>query len=449
MRHKRASSVAILLVSVWAGAANAKVSAEESARLGQDLTPIGAEKAASVDGSIPEWAGGLPQHGELVGYWPQNLFKDDAALYTITGANLAQYRDQLSAGHQALLQRYPSYKMTVYPSRRSVAFPQAIYDATKANAATTFLEGGKPDGLRGARLGFPFPIPQTGAELIWNHRLKYRGEAVRRYNNQAIVLPSGSITLTKLVEDVIFPYGSMKNPQPFDKPDSVSIYYLSNVVAPPRVAGQFLLAWEHPEDRSAWIYNPALRRIRRAPSVAYDNPYEGTDGNQFYDQVDMFNGALDRYTWKLVGKREMIVGYNPDRMIQQGLKYGEIVKKSHLNQDLGRYELHRVWIVEADNVPGLRHSFKKRVMYIDEDSWTIAMVDCYDQRDQLWKFQEGHLLSVTNIQFGTTVPETIYDLQSGGYFVTTLFTEDKSPDFSVTFDKQYFTPDNVKKGIKR
>jgi hypothetical protein len=446
---KKMAVLGAALFGLAALQAQAKVSEAEAAKLGTELTPIGADPKPNADGSIPAWTGGLPQKGNPAAIDTSDPYPDEKPLFTITKANMAQYKDKLSVGHQKLLERYPTYKMNVYKTHRDAAWPKEIYEATKKNAVTAELVGGDPDGLRGARLGFPFPIPQSGAEIMWNHRLKWRGEAVRRNNDQVIVQPNGTQLLTRLVEEVLFPYASIKNPGEFDSPDDVSIYYLSETIAPPRNAGQFILAWEHPGERSAWIYNPALRRIRRAPTVAYDNPYEGTDGNQFYDQVDMFNGKLDRFTWKLVGKKEMYIPHTSARINSFSLKYKDMLPANHINQDLARYELHRVWVVEANNKPEVRHTFKKKVFYVDEDTWNVVMVDNYDQRDQYYKFQEGHLVYVREIMASTTVPEIIYDLQKGGYFATALINEGKPNDLTVNFSKDYFTPEAVKKRTTR
>jgi hypothetical protein len=429
--------------------AQAKVAEAEAAKLGTSLTAVGADPKANADGSIPAYTGGLGQKGNPAKIDTTDIYASEKPLFTITKANMAQYKDKLSVGHQKMLERYPTYKMNVYPTHRDASFPQAIYDATKKNATTAELVGGDPDALKGASLGFPFPIPATGAEIIWNHRLKWRGEAVLRNNDQVIVQPNGSQLLTRLVEEVLFPYASIKNPGKFDTPDAVSIYYLSETVAPPRNAGQFILAWEHPGERSAWIYNPALRRIRRAPTVAYDNPYEGTDGNQFYDQVDMYNGKLDRFTWKLIGKKEMFITNSSAKINNFSLKYKDMLQTNHINQDLARYELHRVWVIEANNKPEVRHTFKKKTLYVDEDTWNVVMTDNYDQRDQYYKFHEGHLVSVREIQASTTVPEILYDLQKGGYFATALVNEGKPNDLTVTYTKEHFTPESIKKRTTR
>ncbi|MGH8453178.1 MAG: DUF1329 domain-containing protein, partial [Nevskiales bacterium] len=337
--------LAAALLGLVAFQAQAKVAEAEAAKLGSALTAVGADPKASADGVIPAYTGGLGQKGNPAKIDTSDPYASEKPLYTITKANMAQYKDKLSVGHQKMLERYPTYKMNVYPTHRDASFPQAIYDATKKNAVTAELAGGDPDALKGASLGFPFPIPGSGAEVIWNHRLKWRGEAVLRNNDQVIVQPNGTQLLTRLIEEVLFPYASIKSPGKFDTPDAVSIYYLSETVAPPRNAGQFIMAWEHPGERSAWIYNPALRRIRRAPTVAYDNPYEGTDGNQFYDQVDMYNGKLDRFTWKLIGKKEMLITNSSARINSFSLKYKDMLKTGHIDQDLARYELHRVWVI--------------------------------------------------------------------------------------------------------
>jgi hypothetical protein len=425
----------------------AKVTPEEAAKLGQDLTPIGAEKSANADGSIPAWTPAA-QRGSLKGEYPSDPKIDaEKPLFTITKANMEQHAALLSEGHKKLLGTYDTYKMNVYPSHRIVTWPDEVLKATVANATTAVLNG--TDEVLGAKLGFPFPIPKAGAEVIWNHKLKYRGESVRRYNNQMIVQPSGEATLTKIVEDVKFYYSSIKNPQPLTKENNLFIKYLSQTIAPPRLAGTFILVHEKGgagnEGRAAWLYSPGLRRIRRAPTVCCDNPYEGTDGHEFYDQVDMFNGVLERYNWKLVGKKEMFITHNSNKIGSAKVKYKDLTKPRHLNADLPRYEKHRVWVVEATIKPGTNHTFRKRVFYVDEDGWQIVAIDCYDSRDQLYQFQEGHMSFGYNILAGGTVPEVIYHFNSGRYFITALANEDKPNDFSVSYDDSFFESSTVQK----
>ncbi|TFW37270.1 DUF1329 domain-containing protein, partial [Pseudomonas fluorescens] len=141
--------------------------------------PFGAQRAGNADGSIPEWKGGLTQADPSYkeGGKRSDPFAADQAQLTITAQNMAQYADKLSAGTQAMLKKYPdSYKVVVYPTRRSAAAPQSIYDATFANATGGKLVNGPAGSMPlGAAGGIPFPIPQNGEEAIWNHLLRWRG----------------------------------------------------------------------------------------------------------------------------------------------------------------------------------------------------------------------------------------------------------------------------------
>jgi hypothetical protein len=99
-----------------------------------------------------------------------------------------------------------------------------------------------------------------------------------------------------------------------EKLNNKILYFKQAVTAPARLAGGILLVHESmnqvKQPRDAWLYNPGQRRVRRAPQVAYDNPGHRADNMRTSDQLDMFNGAPDRYDWKLVGKREIYVPYN-------------------------------------------------------------------------------------------------------------------------------------------
>ncbi len=434
--------LALALQPAWA-----KVTPAEAARLGQELTPVGAEKGANKDGSIPAWTPAA-KRGSLKGEYASNPEIDgDKPLFTITKANMAQYAARLSEGHKRLLTSYDTYKMNVYPSHRLVSFPDFVYQWTKWNATNCQLVG--VDNPDNCKVGFTFPIPKSGAEVMWNHRVRYRGDGARRYNNQMVVQQNGSFQLTKLLEEVNFYYATEKNPVPLMKDSGLFIKYFSQTLEPPRLAGTMILVHERAgsgsEGRAAWLYSPGLKRIRRAPTVCCDNPYEGTDGHQFYDQVDMFNGILERFDWKLLGKKEMYIPYNSNRIGSPRIKFADLAKPKHLNQDLPRYELHRVWIVEANVRKGTNHTFHKRTLYVDEDSWYPSAIDNYDAKGGLYQLQEGHTAFAYNVQTVGGVPEVIYHFDSGRYFVTAMANEDKPNDFSVRFPEEYFESATVQK----
>jgi hypothetical protein len=440
---------AALVAAVVSVGAVAKVGPAELAKLGKELTPIGAEKAGNADGSIPAWNGGLtqpPAGYKGTGTRYINPFPEDKPAFTITKANLAQYQSRLSAGQLALFEKFPdSYKMPVYNTRRTFANPQFIYDATLKNAANATLEG-NGEALAGASVGIPFPIPKNGHEVIWNHKVRFRDVSLVRWNNQFAVTTGGDFNGVKIREDVKFTYS-----EPGATPESLNnvlFYFLQVTTAPPRLAGTILLVHETmdqvKEARRAWQYNPGQKRLRRAPNVGYDNPGTASDGLRTNDQTDTYNGAMDRYDWKLLGKQEMYVPANSYVLHSDQYKYKDIVKKSHINQDLTRYELRRLWVVEASLRSGTSHIYKKRRFYVDEDGWQIRLVDIYDARDQLWRFQETHTVMAYDKLYESPICETVYDLQNNRYLVQALNNEDPE-NAAQDFDVRYFDPSNVSK----
>jgi hypothetical protein len=445
MRMIRSNVAAALAALLVAGGAYAKVTPEEAARLSKDLTPTGAERAGTKDGSIPAWTGGLAKAPAcfVAGKRYCDPFASDKPLFTITASNADQHKERLSAGQLAMFRKFPTYKMDVYPTRRTLALPDYAYEATRQNALNAEL-GGDGDALKGAAIGIPFPIPKSGHEPIWNHKLRYRGIGGRRFNNQFAVTTSGDYNAVTLREDFQLAY-ARKTATP-DNLNNISIYFLQVVTQPPRLAGQILLVHETidqvSDPRHAWQYNPGQRRLRRAPNVGYDNPGTAADGLRTNDQTDTFNGAMDRYTWKIVGKKEMYIPYNSYRLSSGDYKYADIVRKDFLNQDLPRYEKHRCWVVDSELKPGTSHIYKRRTFYIDEDSWAMGLVDIYDNRDQLWRWQEAHPLMLYDKPYPGVTAETVYDLLNNRYLVQALSNE--AEEFvEQEFPANYFDPANV------
>jgi hypothetical protein len=452
MRSTARLVATIALVLIAAYAAFTAVFAQQGGSLPANLTPLGAEKAGNAAGTIPAWDGGItkPPAGYTPGRHYVDPFAADKPLVTITQQNADQYAAQLSEGHKAMLKLYPSFKMRVYPARRSASAPQRIYDATARNAGTaTLVNNG--NGVEGALAGPPFPMPKTGAEVIWNHLLRYRGETVGRWHTQAAPTRGGQFTAVTFEEEAMVVYAL-----PTTTPATLNnrlLYFKQAVTGPARLAGGILLLHETIDQvkkpRDAWLYNPGQRRVRRAPQVAYDNPGIAADNMRTNDQLDLYNGAPDRYDWKLVGKREIYVPYNGYRLQDPALKIKDIVTPLHINPEHLRYELHRVWVVEATLRAGERHLYKKRVFYIDEDSWSALVVDQYDNRDQLWRVSEGHVMNFYNMPLTWTSAEVHTDLQAGRYVVIGLFNESRPHDFTLKRSEADFTPDALRReGIR-
>jgi hypothetical protein len=429
--------------------AQAKVDSTQAERLGQDLTPLGGERAGNAAGTIPRWEGGLaqPPANYQPGMHHPDPYAGDAPLYQVSSQNMAQYQGQLSAGLKALLERNPDYFMQVFPTRRSAAAPQRIYDATRFNAQNAELIS-NGNGVDGVAAGIPFPLPQNGQEVIWNHIMRYRGDQISFVSNLAAVLSSGAYNLLKQERDAYFLYGR-EGVSPKDL-DNTLFYYRNKVVAPSKLAGSALVVQETIDQvlaiRKAWRFSRGERRVRRLPMLAYDALQPDTSGMAIADQVDSYNGAPDRYEWTLIGKQEMLVPYNSYAVHQKGIPYDTILQEKTLNPQLLRYELHRVWVVEADLRKGHSHIYGKRRFYLDEDSWQILAVDLYDKDRELSGLQESHPISYYEVpMFGSTL-ETIYDFKGSRYFVDGLDNNEPMYDFNAKLSPRDFTPQALRIG---
>ena len=427
MSFKYSWVVAALVASTMgAQTGYAAVSAEEAAKLKTTLTPLGGEKAGNKDGTIPAWDGGLtkPVAGAMVGDIPTDLFPGEKPLLQITAKNMAQYADKLNAGTQALLKKFPdTFRVDVYPTHRTAAAPQYVYDNTFKNATRckTIDKGLSVENCFG---GIPFPIPKDGAEAMWNFILRVSPEAQEFGFKNVVGTADGSRTLaTRNVNYWNLPY--------YYKDSSVEkftgMYALQRMVAtaPPIKAGEQFVSHNstdpiHP--LTVWQYLVGQRRVRRAPTVGYDTPDFVASGANYFDEVLGFWGGLDHYDWKLLGKKEMYVPYNENRYVSG--KVDEYFAKHHVNPDKMRWELHRVWVVEATLAAGKRHAVPKRTYYLDEDSWVLELIDGYDAEGKLWRTTMTTPSVVPAIPAVMSITAIVFNLQANTFSCVQCFTEE-------------------------
>jgi len=427
--YRKAALCAALAISVSSVAA--KVPESELARLKTDLTPMGSERAGNAAGTIPAWTGGLttPPANYVEGGHLVNPFPDDRPLFTITASNVGQYAANLSPGQVALFKKYPDYTMPVYQTRRTAALPESVYVDIAKNALTAELVN-DGNGVINFGVAQAFPIPNGPYEVLWNHLTRYRGGSAQRTYVQVPVQASGAFVPVGITDTFTWPDFLEGGKDP-EKDRNVLIYFTYAITSPPQLTGTVLLVHEtvdqSTDPRRAWLYNAGQRRVRRAPQVAYDGPGQGSDGTRTADDFDMFNGAPDRYDWKLVGKKEMYIPYNAYQLASPDISYKDIHTKGHMNQQYTRYELHRVYEIEATLKEGSRHIYAKRVFFIDEDTWSIAVKDQYDGKGELWRVGEAHAIQYYTVDVPWITVETLMDLNDGRYLTLGLTNEEKSP----------------------
>lgn len=426
--------------------ARAAVSPEEAAKLKTTLTPLGAERGANPDGSIPAWDGGLtkPAAGWKPGEARPDPFAADKPLLSIDAKNMAQHEARLTDGVKALMKKHPGFRIDVYPTRRSAAAPQWVYDNTFKNATRARLVD-NGHGTEGAYGGVPFPIPKDAYEVFQNHRLAWTGQSIQAQIRVWVVtadgkraMASGGVqSLNKLYYD---PAGSLEK---FD-----GIYSLGKfaVTEPGSKAGEAILAHDNinaSKPRGLWQYLVGQRRVRKAPSVAYDTPDSVTSGIGLFDEAFNLFGPIDKHQLRLVGKKEIYIPYNNNRAA--AAKVADLVTPNTLNPSLVRWELHRVWEVEATLADGKRHVVPKRKYYIDEDSWQIVLFDGWDAKGELWR--SNFTLTLLAPDLPAVVGNMMwggYDLQTGAYYLNMAGNELPMQYKPVPpLPKSFFSPEEL------
>ncbi len=428
-----------LAVLALAPICQAAVPPTAAQQLGARLTPVGAERAGNKEGTIPPWDGKAA--GPPAGETP---------LLVITAANAPAYAANLPEGALALFRKFPDFRMKIYPTHRTATAPDWVYrnifrNATEAHAAPE----GISYGVTNAAGGVPFPIPQNGTEIVWNHLLAFWGTAREAHIATYVAAGDGSIIRTAAYHEITdFPYYD-----PYATPETVGPYYYKTrriQDAPASRAGEAYIAWQ-PLDTArdpyvAWRYLPGEHRARKAPSLSYDTPNADASGYEALDEYYLFFGGPDRYDFRNLGKRELFIPYNNNNLLLRPPT--DALTPTHENPDALRYERHRVWVVEGTLAPGKHHVAPRRRLYIDEDTWMVVYSDSWDEDGKLWKFGHATMPLLAEAPAVVVGSQFIYDLLQGGYCYDFVF---RAADMKITplhppsvFDAQVMAADSLK-----
>ena len=371
-------------------------------------------------------------------------FSEDEILFTIHTDNFSEYEENLlTPGQMKMFMTYPeTFKMNIYPSRRSCAVPPEVLDLTNDNAL--LVDDG--EGVEGIVGSIPFPYPNEALHHVWNHILRYRGVEIYGASPFYIIHPDGTRN-----------YGAGEaiaknfwNPYTGDIKRGLQGMLMTKVTHPPRLADASTLVIESlnafKSPRKAWVYNPGTRRVRRAPDITYDYKPSASQGLTTVDQVDGFNGAKDRYNWSDLGEQLRLMPYNAYKFHETPIE--DVLTPNHVNQDYLRYELVKVNVVEAKLKDDKRHIIPKRIMYFDKDSHNMLVEETFDDNNSLMAYREFPVINFYDQPMCLSIHSATYDFASRRYQLQNVRSTDilkvqwrlKEPH-----DERMFTPEGLKR----
>lgn len=387
---------------------------ERAKKLDGELTPLGAERAANKSGSIPAWVGDSKRSEAL-----SKELLDESPLFVIKASNMETYSDFLTEGQKLLFSAYAeTFEMPIYKSHRLHLAPPYLYEATKKNLVDAQLTD-DGNGLSQAWPGVPFPIPQSGLELLWNHLTAWRGIHFKSGLQEVVVFDDGATSVTESQLEFASPFHAPDRSQDIGK--GLLFYYLSRTLAPASLAGGATLVHESvipvQQPRKTWIYVSGEGRIRRLPSLTHDGPSMNSGNIRVVDEVNLFNGAPDRYDWELLGKKEIYIPYNNEKLNEALGNIEALLDKHHLKPQSTRYELHRVWVLEGRLKPGERHIYPRRRLYIDEDNWMAVLSEQFNFKDELWRVSTSYTKYYPQMPGNFVLADVFHDVLKKQYFL--------------------------------
>lgn len=412
------------------------------------FTPLGAEKAGNTSKTIPEWTGGLSSPPS--GFDPAKGFVDPFAsekpLFVIDQTNVDAHSDKLPPGQVLLIKKYPKYKIPVYPTQRTATFSAAMLQAIQKEAPLISLahNGLAVSGVKATSV--PFPQAKNGAEAIWNLLMRRPAQSLESYTASFISGAGVKPVPVSTSQTIAFAPA-------IGKEGSNHLFSLiGDVRRPSSLAGEALLVHDtinfKEDSRNAWVVNSGQRRVIRAPELSHAAPAGNSDSLRTVDDIYGFNGSPERFEWKLLGKKEMYIPYNNYRMSNKALKYSEMVDDAFLKPELTRFELHRVYVLEGKLKPGMEHLYSRRVMYVDEDSWYVALMDQYDSKGELWRIKALYLMQAYNAPGMYAAGEMQHDVNARKTIFSGFENEEPPTRFNVPVNSNDFTPGALRKMMR-
>ncbi len=413
-----------------------------------DISLVGADPGPNESGEIPAWVGiaGLqcPADYEKGDFLP-NPYEAEKPLYRIDHTNVDKYKHRLSFGQVTRLKRHKRFYMNIYPAHRNLEYLPEYYAATIETQKSVKID--EDNTLIGFKGGVAFPHAKNGLEAAWNVRRMYTSDDAMSSLVDRIVSPAGKIKKTIQIAKVMT-LGEGRITHKLPNPNKLAQKIVAFYTYPADTAGTCFMAYSYLDSTKldeTWLYLPTLRRVRRAPSM--------TGGGQIDGELCMdengqeFRGNVNDWTWKLHGKKEHYVAYNCFSIFVKGTKPEDECWAQDLNPERLRYELHRVYKLEANAIEGLNHPYKKRVGFYDEDAWQPLLGDRYDKRGDIYRQFEAYTYADYCEKMRQTMGYLYMNLVSGRYelFGGNLDENSQANMYNIGMEESFFTVQNMRR----
>jgi Protein of unknown function (DUF1329) len=260
----------------------------------------------------------------------------------------------------------------------------------------------------------PFPIPNSAYEIIWNHLLAYRGHKVTTQKTMWAPGGAGRYIPSTYQVDMINLWNPENGATSF-KEDTWR--FLRWTFLSPEMSAMT----SHLERTSfdltmapgrRWSFNLDSFRVRRAPNNSYGNFMPFTNSILTFDSQRGYEGNPDRYDWTVVSQADYYLPNNSYRLASKGLADENVLAGNHLNRTYARYELQRVWVVDAILKYKDTHPYHRRRFYVQNDTWQILATEQYSKDEMLISGQEVFPLQRFQHEICTVAGEVTYSFTS-------------------------------------
>ena len=304
----------------------------------------------------------------------------------LTAADWDKIAPLIPEGYEPFM-RWDGMRIEVQPTGDYPPYP-AYQEATQKHLGQVQLDSA--GYLVNYVAGFPFPPaqvsvddPQAGLKMAWNFnwnprgigleldpidwRIIKRGTMVRRLKSyywrlyycnkpEYVGLPNNCLTDDTNIEWKEYNHFT----DPFDVKDTL-----------------FLLHRYIDKKRDdAWIYIPALRRVRRFGATQKSDALLGTEAA--FDDFWGFTNKVTERNWRYLGETKVLGGMNIERDVSDfGGPEGWYPLQQH-------YEIREVYVLEAVPLEDT-HPYSRSVLYVDTQQMNNLYTQHYDRDGKLWK----------------------------------------------------------------